>query len=79
MLDRSQWMACGREAHHGVLGTKIVDHEGTANSPGHVEQTTEKKSISGSKVRTLVTYLITVAQPKMTLSEVLPPVMLWEV
>jgi hypothetical protein len=41
-------MACEREAHHGVLGTKIVDHEGTANSPGHVEQTTEK-SINGGQ------------------------------
>ena len=32
----------GREAHHGVLGAKVVDHEGTTNSPRNIEQTVEK-------------------------------------
>jgi hypothetical protein len=32
----------GRKAHHCVLGAKVVDYEGTANSPGHIEQTAEK-------------------------------------
>ena len=70
-------MACGKEAYHGVLGAKVVDHEGAANSPRHIEQTTGK-SANGGRVRTLANYLITVAQPNTTLSEVSPPVMLRE-
>ena len=68
-------MAFGKEAYHCVLGTKVVDYEGTTNSPGHIEQTTER-SRNGGKMRPLVTYLMTVAQPNTTLSEVLLPVML---
>jgi hypothetical protein len=70
-------MARGRETHHGVLGTKVVDDEGTANGPRHIEQTAEK-SINGDRVPVLTTYLITVAQPNTILSAVLPPVMLRE-
>jgi len=68
-------MVRGREAYHCVLGAKVVDYEGTTNSPGHIEQTT-KGSRNGGVVRPLVTYLMTVAQPNTTLSEVLLPVML---
>jgi len=32
----------GRKAHHCVLGAEVVNYEGTANSPGHIEQTAEK-------------------------------------
>lgn len=32
----------GRKAHHCQLGAEVVDYEGTANSPRHVEQTAEK-------------------------------------
>ena len=74
-VRRSQQMACGRETYHCVLGAKVVDYEGTTNSPRHIEQTTEG-SRNGGMVRPLVTYLITVAQPNTTLNEVLLPVML---
>jgi hypothetical protein len=31
-----------RKAHHCLLGAEVVDYEGTANSPRHIEQTAEK-------------------------------------
>jgi hypothetical protein len=35
-------MVHGRKAHHCVFGVEVVDYEGTANSPRHIEQTAEK-------------------------------------
>jgi hypothetical protein len=30
------------ETHHCALGAEVVDYEGAANSPRHIEQTAEK-------------------------------------
>ena len=35
-------MVYGRKAHHCVLRAEVIDYEGTANSPRHIEQTVEK-------------------------------------
>lgn len=63
------------EAHHGVLWAKVIDHKRSANGSGHVEQTVEISMTRGME-HCFLAYLMTVAQPKTTLSEVLPPVML---
>ena len=65
----------GRETHHCVLGAEVVDYEGTANSPGHIEQTAQNLAC-GTGWADPVAYLITVAQPNTTLREVLLPMML---
>lgn len=62
------------EPHHRVLRAKIIDHERSANGSGHVEQTEDLNDQNEIKISWA--YLITVAQPKTTLSEELPPVML---
>jgi hypothetical protein len=61
--------------HHCVLGAKVVDDEGAANSSGHIKQTAEK-SMRARTGRLPAAYLITVAQPNTALSEVLLPMML---
>ena len=38
-----------KKTHHCVLGAEVVDYEGAADSPGHIEQTAEKL-VSGSAV-----------------------------
>ena len=63
------------KTHHCVFGAKVVDDEGTANSPRHIKQATQKL-MCGTMGRPSGTYLMTVAQPNTTLSEVLPPVIL---
>ena len=73
-FDVKRWTR--RKAHHCVLGAKVVDYEGTADSPGHIEQTAEKLACGSTECGDLAAYLITVAQPNTTLREVLLPMML---
>lgn len=62
--------------HHGVLGTHVVNNEGADDGSRHVEQAecTDKHRCD---VKTgIETYLMTTFQPKTTVRDSFPPVML---
>ena len=64
--------------YHRVLGANVVENKCSEDSTWHIEQAEDVREETGAVIKTLDAYKMTVFQPRITVREVSPPVMLFK-